>query len=184
MDLRAIPAARSVMGWRLNVYSVDSDRTTSECLVSPAKENTVITFNLYTQIHRPLKQVFSFVSTPENDFQWQYGTLASDQVSEGAVRVGTVFHTVSNFMGRRIESLCEVTDYEPNQKYGFKSLSGPLHLHTLYTFEIAGTSTRVSIATHGSPEAVFETSDAILEKKVRKQCKENLAILKIIMEGG
>ena len=47
-----------------------------------AKENKMISFDLNTHIYRPLKQVFAFVATPENDFQWQYGTLASTQISK------------------------------------------------------------------------------------------------------
>ena len=77
-------------------------------------------------IYRPIKQVFDFISMPENDFQWQYGTLKSAQVSEGGLRVGTFFRSVGHFMGHRIQGTYEVTEYEPNKKYGFKSLSGPL----------------------------------------------------------
>jgi hypothetical protein len=38
-----------------------------------------------TLIERPIKQVFDFVSTPENDFQWQYGTLATASLPQPAV---------------------------------------------------------------------------------------------------
>jgi len=94
-------------------------------------------------IYRPIKQIFDFTSTPENDFQWQYGTLKSARISEGSMRVGTFIRSIGHFMGHRIEGTFEVTEYEPNQKYGFKSLSGPLHSQTLYTFEIAGGGTKV-----------------------------------------
>ena len=35
-------------------------------------------------IYRPITEIFNFISTPENDFQWQYGILASAQISDGA----------------------------------------------------------------------------------------------------
>ena len=50
----------------------------------------MISLELSTQIHRPLSQVFAFITTPENDFQWQYGTLASERVSNGEVGEGTL----------------------------------------------------------------------------------------------
>jgi uncharacterized membrane protein len=143
----------------------------------------MFSFSLNAQVYRPIKQVFNFVSTPENDFQWQYGVLASAQISEGAVGVGTFFRSIGHFMGRRIESTFEVTEYDPNKKYGFKSLSGPIQSETLYTFEIAGGSTRVNISTHASSGDLFQTEDKIVEKKVKKQFKDNLALLKDILEA-
>ena len=69
----------------------------------------MISFELNINIYRPLPQVFRFVAMPENDFQWQYGTLASSRISEGEMGVGTVFRTVSHVMGHRIDSVYEVT---------------------------------------------------------------------------
>jgi hypothetical protein len=143
----------------------------------------MINFSLNAQIYRSLKQVFSFVTTPENDFQWQYGTLSSTQLSKGEVGIGTLFHTIGHFMGRRVESTYEVTEFELNKKFGFKSLSGPMHSHTLYTFEVIQGSTRINIATQASPGDLFKTADIIVEKKVKKQYRENLVILKDVLEA-
>jgi uncharacterized protein YndB with AHSA1/START domain len=135
-------------------------------------------------IYRPIKQVFDFISMPENDFQWQYGTLKSAQVSEGGLGVGTFFRSVGHFMGHRIQGTYEVTEYEPNKKYGFKSLSGPLHSQTLYTFELAGGGTKVNISTQAVAANLFQSDEGILEKKLKKQQKENLELLKDILEGS
>ena len=133
-------------------------------------------------IYRPIKQVFDFISIPENDFQWQYGTLKSAQISAGAIRVGTFFRSIGHFMGHRIQGTFEVTEYEPNKKYGFKSLSGPLHSQTLYTFELAGGGTKVNISTQATATNLFQSDESILEKKLKKQLKENLELLKDILE--
>ena len=133
-------------------------------------------------IYRPLKQVFDFVSIPENDFQWQYGILKSAQLSEGGLGVGTFFRSMGHFMGSRIQGTFEVTDYEPNKKYGFKSLSGRVHSQTLYTFEAAAGSTQVNISTQASAAALFRSAEGVLEKKMQKQLKENLTLLKDILE--
>ncbi len=66
----------------------------------------MISVDLSIHIYRPLKQVFTFVATPENDFQWQYGTLASAQISKGEIGIGTLFHTTEYFMGDMGLSLC------------------------------------------------------------------------------
>ena len=134
-------------------------------------------------IYRPVRQVFDFMSAPENDFQWQYGTLAAARVSEGASAIGTFFRSIGHLMGRRVESTFEVTEYEPNKKYGFKSLSGPFHSQTSYTFEIANGSTKINISTQANVFNFFQVDEGILEKKMKKQLKEDLAMLKDLLEA-
>jgi uncharacterized membrane protein len=147
------------------------------------EKSQMINLNVSTMIYRPIRQVFDFVSTPENDFQWQYGTLASASLSEGTGAIGTLFRSISHLMGRRIESTFEVTEYALNKKYGFKSLSGPLHSQTSYTFEIANGSTKITVSTQANLVNLFQVGEGILEKKMKKQLKEDLAMLKEILEA-
>jgi hypothetical protein len=138
---------------------------------------------LSTLIYRSIKQVFDFISMPENDFQWQYATLASTRLSGGIIGLGACFQTISNFMDYRIQSTFEVTEYEPDQKYGFKSTSGPLQSFTTYTLEIAKSCTKVTISLEASAVNLIRLNDIVLEKKMKKQLKENLAMLKNILEA-
>jgi hypothetical protein len=147
------------------------------------KENKMIHFDLNTHIYRPLIQVFAFVTTPENDFQWQYGTLSSAQISHGETGMGTLFRVIGHLLGRRIETVYEVTVFELNKRYGFKSVSGPVDSNTLYTFEITEGGTRINLATETNPRDVFKANDAAAIKRFKKQYKENLALLKSIMEA-
>jgi hypothetical protein len=86
-------------------------------------------------------------------------------------------------MGQRIDSIYEVTEFEPNKRYGFKAQSGPMDSHTLYTFEVTESSTKVNICTRISPGDLFKTGGVAVEKKVKKQYRENLALLKGILEA-
>jgi hypothetical protein len=133
-------------------------------------------------IYSPVNQVFDFVSTPENDFQWQYGTLASAGLSEGVATIGTSFRSIGHLMGHRVESTFEVTEYELNRKYGFKSLSGPLHSQTSYTFEVIKGVTKINLFMEAILVNRFQVDEGVLEKRMRKQLKENLAMLKEVLE--
>jgi hypothetical protein len=137
-----------------------------------------------TLIYRPIKRVFDFISMPENDFQWQYGTLASTRLSEGIIGLGACFQSVGHFMEIRMQSTFEVTEYEPNQKYGFKSTSGPLQSFTTYTLEILKGSTKVTVSLQASAINLIGLNENVLEKKMKRQLKENLAMLKNILETG
>jgi len=135
-------------------------------------------------VYRPVGQVFDFISKAENDFQWQYGTLASAQISEGAIGVGTFFRSIGHFMGRRSLSTFEITDYEPDNKYAYKSLSGPMNSQTFYTFERASGGTKINMSTHASMVDLFPAKEGMLKKALKKQLLENLALLKDILEAA
>jgi hypothetical protein len=106
----------------------------------------------------------------------------SAQISAGKIGKGTLFRTMGHFMGRRIESVYEVTDFERNQKYGFKSKPGSLDLYTLYTFEIISGRTRMSVFAQIDPGDILIASDTTTEKSIKKQYRENLVLLKNILE--
>jgi uncharacterized membrane protein len=139
---------------------------------------------LSVTIYRPIKQVFDYMSRSENDFQWQYGTLAAGQVSEGPTGVGGFFRSIGHLMGRRNQSTFEITDYEANQKYGFKSVTGPVESKTLYTFETVQGSTKVDLTTEVRAVHSPKIHEGTLEKNLKKQMRENLAMLKGLLETG
>jgi hypothetical protein len=143
----------------------------------------MIDINVTTMIYRPVKQVFDFVSAPENDFQWQYGTLMAASIPDGASNIGSFFRSIGHLLGRRTQGIFEVTEYEPNRKYGFKSLSGPLHSQTSYVFESVSDSTKISISTQAHAVNFFQMNERILERKMKKQLRENLALLKDLLES-
>lgn len=136
-----------------------------------------------TQIYRPIHRVYEFISNPENDFQWQYGTLASTRLS-GEPGPGACFQSTALLMGQRVQSTFEVTEYEPGRTYGFKSLSGPLQSFTRFALSIARGATQVKLSIQANIINWAELNENILEKKMKRQFKENLTMLKNILETG
>ena len=142
----------------------------------------MIHLEMSTMIYLPIEQVFDFVSTPENDFQWQYGTLATARVYKGANKIGSFFRSIGHLMGHRFQSTFEVIEYQPNSEYGVKSLSGPLHSQTSYTFEAADDGTRITISTRAHVVDFFQMDERLVGGKIKKQLKENLTSLKRLLE--
>jgi len=143
----------------------------------------MIDINLDTMIYKPIGQVFDFVSAPENDFQWQYGTLESSALAKGLSIAGTFFQSIGHLMGRRNLSAFEVTEYETNSKFGFKSITGPLRSHTSYTFEETHGVTKINLSMQANVVDFFQVNEGKLEKNMRKQGRENLASLKNLLEA-
>lgn len=134
------------------------------------------------RIEQPARQVFDFISTPENDFQWQYGTLAAATIPQKSGALQTFFRSIGHLMGRRNLSTFEVTEYVPGEKYGFKSLSGPVHSNTSYLLENVQDGTRIHIFIQASAPHFFKVTERLLEKTMTAQLEENLNMLKTILE--
>jgi hypothetical protein len=144
----------------------------------------MININVSTLICKPAQQVFNFVSEPENDFQWQYGTLETVRLSKDTNNSRTFFRSIGHLMGRRNISTFEVVDYEPNKKYSIKSLSVSLHSHTSYTFETVDSGTKINVSIQASVADFHQMDEGLLEKSLKRQLKENLALLKNLLEAS
>jgi uncharacterized protein YacL (UPF0231 family) len=69
-----------------------------------------------------------------------------------------------------------------NQRYGFRSVSGQVDSYTLYAFEMAKDGTKINVSIETNPKDVFNPNHAIVVKKFQKEYKENLAMLKTVLE--
>ena len=145
----------------------------------------MINLNSSTVICQPVRQVFDFVSTPENDVGWRYGTFAAATLTEGITAKGTFFRSIGHWMGRRNLSTFEVTEYKPDQKYGFKSLSGPLSSQTSYSLGMADNGcTKIEISIQADVVNFFQMDEGILERRMKQQLKEDLTMLKDLLEAN
>jgi len=144
----------------------------------------MISINISTLILRPVWEVFDFIATPENNSQWQYGSIESVQISKERKTVGSLFSSFGHFMGRRIQSTFEVTEFEANKSYGFETISGSIQLQTSYNFEAIDRGTTVIVSTLINPGGFFKLLDPIVARVAKKQFKENLAKLKELLEVG
>jgi hypothetical protein len=80
------------------------------------------------------------------------------------------------------ESVYEVTEFEPNKRYGFKSQSGSPSWYTLYTFGVIKGRTTMNVSVQLDPGNAPMASNTATEKSVKKEYRENLALLKDILE--
>ncbi|HZJ49964.1 MAG TPA: hypothetical protein VFF07_03700 [Actinomycetota bacterium] len=95
--------------------------------------------------------------------------LEARRVSDGPTTVGTEFVQVTHFLGRRFESQFEVTEFEANHRFSFKSTSGPFPIETFETFEPTGSATRVTQILRGGPGGFFNVARAVLLRLGQQQ---------------
>ncbi len=133
-------------------------------------------------IHRPVREVFAFVSNFGNSAQWVSGTLEHTKVTVGPIGVGTVIRTTGRKMGLRIEVMRIVTAYEPYARYAFKSEYQRIPFATTFVFEPVPGGTRLTATVEGEPTGLLKPATPLILGTIRQQFEDDLRRLKSLLE--
>jgi len=144
----------------------------------------MINLDLSALIDKPVKDVFTFVANPNNMSKWNSAVVSIQQVTPGAVGVGTKFKNIGEALGRRIEGEMQVTAYEPDSKCGFQLQAGPMQMNLTISFKTVGTGTKLSLNAQGNPAGIFKLAEGLMAGRVKSLMEENLARLKSVLEKG
>ena len=135
-------------------------------------------------INRPIGEVFAYVSEIENEPQWQSGVVEAHKDSQEPLAVGHRGTEVRQFLGRRMESTYEITAYEPDTKFGFKVVSGPIPMEGGYTLQSVEGGTRVTLAVQGEAGGFFKLAETMVGRMARRQIQADFDNLKDLLEEG
>ena len=136
------------------------------------------------EINLPPEEVFDYVANPENLPGWSSLVLEVHRETQGELREGDRYTSVSKFLGRRFETPFEVTAHEPNRLHSHRSTGGPLPQEYTSTFEeVAGGGTRMTQVVEGEPGGFFSLAGPLLERAGRRQFRADLETLKDLLEA-
>jgi uncharacterized protein YndB with AHSA1/START domain len=125
-------------------------------------------------ISRPTEQVFRFVTELGTWQQWHPSAQKAEKTTPGPVDVGTIWKVSGQVQGRATGVTIEVTSYEPNKQFGFKTTSGPLQAQQTFAFEPVEGGTRLT--------TVIELADPELVQAAWQQWERDLLTLKELLE--
>ena len=73
-------------------------------------------------ITRPVDEVYRFLSEPQNRLKYDPDLIAIRHTPEGPLRLGSQIVETRRFLGRKGQSLTEVSELEPNRLIGYRTL--------------------------------------------------------------
>ena len=140
------------------------------------------------KINRPLEEVFSYASNPENFPEWVATVIEIRQDRPrggGPLREGGRFKAMQQALGRRFEAPFQVIDYEPNRRCAHRSTEGhPMAVTMNFTYEpMSSEGTRFTSRIEAEPGGFFGVVGAVLERALRHQMRTNLETLKDLLEA-
>ena len=134
-------------------------------------------------INRPVEDVFAYVADPEKVSQWAGPVIESKQTSEGSVGLGTTTSRVTQFLGRTIEAIHVITEYEPGRVYADRTTSGPVPIHSRILFDAGDGGTKVTIEGELQAAGFFKIAEPIMLRVARRQVETDVQTLKEILEA-
>ena len=90
---------------------------------------------------------------------------------------------VAYFLGRRIESIYEFTEYEANRKFSLKTTSGPLPIEATISYESVENGTKVNFFAKGEVGGFFKLAEPLVSRMAQRTWRANYANLKDLMES-
>lgn len=133
-------------------------------------------------INRPVAQVFAFVSNPNNNVLWQPEVIEHTMLSAGPMALNSKMRHVSKFMGRRIESNLDITEFVPNQKIAFHVTSGTLPYTIYYHLDSEGNGTRFTYSAVMESNWFLKLIQPLMVRSAKRVIDGDLSRLKVVLE--
>jgi len=138
-------------------------------------------------INKPKSEVAAYATNPDHDPVWISGIVESKMLTDPPLAQGSQVERVASFLGRRIQYILEVVDWEPGSRMGMHSIKGPFPMDVTYEFEEApsetvelGTLARIRVK--GEASGFFKLASPLLAQAVKRSISKDLKNLKEIME--
>jgi Polyketide cyclase / dehydrase and lipid transport len=133
-------------------------------------------------VQAPPAVVFAYLTDREKATVWQGSLLEAHFSPDAPVHTGTEIHEVRKLLGRKIDSIVEVTEFEQDRVFAGRVRSGPVPWEFRYTFESADGSTRVDFHMEGEPGGFFRLAEPLVVRTVEKQLESDFSTLKALVE--
>ena len=134
-------------------------------------------------IKSPIKSVFKFLSNYRSHKQFNAIYKETKHLSEGKMQKGSELFSKIFFLGRKIETNSEVTEFEPEKALRFESKNGPVPSDTRYELLSEGEGTRVKLSFDIEPGSYFRLGETFLKPRLGKELEDSMKSLKKILEA-
>ncbi|RPI23373.1 MAG: hypothetical protein EHM70_22600 [Chloroflexota bacterium] len=135
-----------------------------------------------TLINKPVDMVFSFITNAENHKAWQPMLKEAKVTPPGPIGVGSTYIYTTEVMGRRIETKMQVSRFEQNCLWAFKTIGVPQPVETVYAFQPEANATRLTITMEVPAGAYPAAAEAMIKQQMQKSLEDQGKQLKSILE--
>ena len=135
------------------------------------------------KIERPLEEVASYASNPENAPEWYVNIKSAEWKTAPEIKLGAQIAFIAHFLGRKLSYVYEIVELIPHQKMVMRTADGPFPMETTYEWEaLDERTTRMSLRNRGKPSGFSKLFAPMMAKSMRKANEKDLISIKGILE--
>ena len=141
----------------------------------------MLRFQTAVNVKRPVDEVFAYLSDLDKQAEWSSAVQEVQRDGFGPVAQGTRYRTRIKMMGRAFDGLNEISDYQPNRRIEFTTLSGPMPYR--WDVELAGSDGATALTSHtqAEPAGVFKFAAGMIRGAMQRQAQNDFLTLKAIL---
>lgn len=132
-------------------------------------------------IHKPVSEVFTFVTDITRYNLWVTGAVENKLTSPEPFGIGSTFDQVGEFMNKRFDMKIEVVRFEKDKVFAYKSSSGPMPFEMHYFFSPDGEDTRVTVVVVGEMKGFLKMMGSVATAYYKVQLENDLISLEEIL---
>ncbi len=133
------------------------------------------------RIHRPIGEVFEFVSSPEHLPLWASGVSGAERTHPGPVGLGATFELLAD--SRTDKDCWEVIEHEPPRTFAYRRLDWSAFSQARYTLQSVDGCTELGLEVYRGSGISWEPPP-LLKQSAQRQLKSDLGRLRALLESG
>jgi uncharacterized protein YndB with AHSA1/START domain len=143
----------------------------------------VITPRASIDIDADPASVIAFIADPANGPAWMVALEESVQITPGPIVPGTRFREVMSAGGKRIETICEVVELDPERRYAWQSVGdGPARYGGGFTATAVAGGTELRYEGWATTEGHLARREAAWARQAQREAEAELESIKLAIE--
>jgi uncharacterized protein YndB with AHSA1/START domain len=145
-------------------------------------------FTVSVFINRSQQDVFDFLSDPANLSKWNSNFAAAEWTSSNAPGLGSTYKVLAKMSGGKNEGLFEITQWDPPQRYSYKSISGlpfPIEsIESAVTLAPKENGTQITFESQFGLAGILRFAEGMFSKLATKGDGDNFDTAKRLLEAN
>jgi uncharacterized protein YndB with AHSA1/START domain len=145
----------------------------------------MIDFTIETEIDRPVREVFAYLTDPSKLHTWQTNTVSAMTVGGGPVGLGSRVIEVHRVPGgKEISQVVEFWEFDRDRRFSTRVLEGPLPIDGTVSVEPRDGATRMRFNVYGHLTGAMRIAQPLIQMGLRRQFSKYCAELRRVLEEG